>query len=171
MSEEIFEIVNERDEIIGRAPRSEVHRRKLNHRAVHVLIFNSRGQLFLQKRSMKKDCFPGTWDSSASGHLDCGEDYDACALREVREELGVSLAVPPERVFKVAACPETGHEFVWVYRCRHDGPFVLHLEEIEQGDWFDTREVTRWMGAKPSEFASGLILIWRRWRKEIDGTG
>ena len=168
MSEEIFEVVNERDEVIGRAPRSEVHRRKLNHRAVHVLVFNSRGQLFLQKRSMKKDCFPGTWDSSASGHLDGGESYDACAVRELREELGVILAVPPERVFKVDACLETGHEFGWVYRCRHDGPFVLHAEEIEQGGWFDTREVTRWMGEKPAQFASGLILIWQRWRREID---
>jgi len=167
MSEEIFEVVNERDEVIGQAPRSEVHRRKLSHRAVHVLVFNARGQLFLQKRSMKKDCFPGRWDSSASGHLDCGEDYDACAVRELREELGITLAVPPQRVFKVAACPETGHEFVWVYRGRHEGPFVLHPEEIEQGGWFDLRQVTRWMEERPAEFASGLILIWRRWRKEI----
>jgi isopentenyldiphosphate isomerase len=135
-----------------------------------VLVFNSRGQLFLQKRSMKKDCFPGTWDSSASGHLDCGEDYDTCAVRELREELGVTLVGPLERIFKVAACPETGHEFVWVYRGRHDGPFVLHPEEIEQGGWFDAGEVSRWMAEKPADFASGLLLIWERWRKEI-GSG
>src|SRR5688572_31217226 len=88
MAEEIFDVVNERDEVIGQKPRSEIHRLKLKHRAVHVLVFNSKGQLFLQKRSMTKDCFPGTWDSSASGHLDCGEEYDACARRELREELG-----------------------------------------------------------------------------------
>jgi len=167
MSEEIFDLVNERDEIIGRAPRAEVHRRKLRHRAVHVLVFNAPGELFLQKRSMQKDCFPGAWDSSASGHLDCGEDYDECAVREVREELGVALPGPPERVFKVEACAETGHEFVWVYRCRHEGPFVLHPDEIERGGWFSTGEVTRWMIDRPAEFASGLVLIWRRWRSEI----
>ena len=72
MVEEIFDVVNERDEVIGQKPRSEIHRLKLNHRAVHVLVFNSRRELFLQKRSMKKDCFPGTWDSSASGHLASG---------------------------------------------------------------------------------------------------
>jgi isopentenyldiphosphate isomerase len=166
--EEIFEIVNDRDEVIGRAPRSEVHRLKLNHRAVHVLVFNSRGMLFLQKRSMTKDCFPGTWDSSASGHLDCGEEYGTCALRELREELGVQVTAPLERLFKVAACAETGHEFVWVYRCQHDGPFVLHPEEIERGDWFEPREITQWMEQRPEEFAGGLILICRRWRKEID---
>src|SRR5262245_49045805 len=123
MAEEVFDIVNERDEVVGQKPRSEVHRLKLNHRAVHVLVFNSRGELFLQKRSMKKDCCPGTWDSSASGHLDSGESYDACCVRELREEIG--LADAPERLFKVAACPETGHEFVWVYRCWAEGPFKL----------------------------------------------
>ena len=74
MSEEIFDVVNERNEVIGREPRSVVHRTGLKHRAVHILVFNARGELFLQKRSMAKDCFPGAWDSSASGHLDCGDD-------------------------------------------------------------------------------------------------
>ena len=164
MNEEIFDVVNERDEVIDRRPRSEVHARGLLHRAVHVLVFNARDELFLQKRSMKKDCFPGTWDSSASGHLDRGEGYDACAVREVREELGVALAGAPERMFKVDACPETGYEFVWVYRCRHEGPFVLHPDEIDEGHWFALDEVTRWMAERPAEFASGLIKIWERWR-------
>jgi isopentenyl-diphosphate delta-isomerase type 1 len=108
MSEEIFDVVDEQDRVIGQAPRSEVHRRGLNHRAVHVLVFNQHGDLFLQKRSMKKDCFPGVWDSSASGHLDRGEDYDACAVREVREELGVQLATAPERLFRVAGVRADG---------------------------------------------------------------
>lgn len=168
MAEEIFDVVNEHDEVIGQAPRSEVHRRKLNHRAVHVLVFNSRGDLFLQKRSMLKDCFPGAWDSSASGHLDCGEDYDTCAIREVREELGVELGRIPERLFKVDACLETGQEFVWVYQCVHEGPFVLHPEEIESGGWFAPETVERWMRDNPRDFASGLVLIWQKWRRRTE---
>lgn len=163
MSEEVFDVVNERDEVVAQAVRSEVHRKSLLHRAVHVLVFNARGELFLQKRSMQKDCFPGAWDSSASGHLDRGEDYDACAVREVREELGVTLDTVPERLFKVEACAETGFEFVWAYTCRHEGPFTLQPEEIETGGWFAPGEVNRWMEEKPGEFASGLVLIWRRW--------
>lgn len=163
MSEEIFDVVDDRDVVIGHAPRSEVHRRKLRHRAVHVLVFNARGELFLQKRSMKKDCFPGTWDSSASGHLDRGEEYDACAIREVREELGVTLPGVPERLFKVEACAATGEEFVWVYECRHEGPFELHPDEIETGDWFTREAITAWIRERPEEFASGLVLIWQRW--------
>lgn len=162
MSEEIFDVVNERDEVIGRAPRSEVHARGLLHRAVHVLVYNGRGEVFLQKRSMKKDRQPGVWDSSASGHLDSGEDYDACAVREVGEEIGLSLTRTPERLFKLDACEETDAEFVWIYRCESEGPFTLHPEEIDEGDWFTTAEVTCWMAEHPQDFASALLFIWKR---------
>ena len=146
--------------MIGQRPRSEIHRLKLNHRAIHVLVFNSRGELFLQKRSMKKDCFPGAWDSSASGHLAAGESYGACAVRELREEIGLEPARPPERLFKVVACAETGQEFVWVYRCVAEGPFRLDPEEIERGGWFALVALNRWLSEKPGELASGFVRIW-----------
>jgi len=163
MSEEIFDVVNERDEVIDRRPRNEVHARGLLHRAVHVLVFNARGEVFLQKRSMQKDRQPGVWDSSCSGHLDAGEDYDACAVRELREEIGLRLAGPPERLFKLDACDETDAEFVWVYRCENEGPFTLHPEEIDEGGWFTPAKVTDWMAERPQDFASALLLIWKKW--------
>jgi isopentenyl-diphosphate delta-isomerase type 1 len=162
MSEEIFDIVNERDEVIGQMPRPQVHREGRKHRAVHVLVFNARGELFLQKRSMTKDTFPGAWDSSASGHVDSGEDYDACAVRELREELGLALTAPPARLFKIAACAETGQEFVWVYRLESEGPFVLHPEEIEGGEWFTPARVNELTERQPGDFASGFVLIWEK---------
>jgi len=162
MPEEIFDVVNERDEVVGRQTRREVHRLGLMHRAVHVLVFNSRGQVFLQKRSMAKDRQPGLWDSSASGHLDCGESYDACAVRELREEIGLELSAPPQRLFKLPASEQTDQEHVWVYRCYAQGPFTLHPEEIDHGDWFAPTEVTRWMAERPGEFASALLVIWKQ---------
>src|SRR5205807_3455553 len=140
MPEDIFDVVNERDEVIDRKPRSEVHRLGLLHRAVHVLVFNARGEIFLQKRSMKKDRQPGVWDSSASGHVDSGEDYDTTAVRETREEIGLLLAKTPARLFKIDACPETDQEFVWVYRCESEGPFELNRDEIDRGDWFSPQQ-------------------------------
>ncbi|HZL42048.1 MAG TPA: NUDIX domain-containing protein [Verrucomicrobiae bacterium] len=166
MSEEIFDIVNERDEVIDRRPRSEVHRLGLRHRAVHALVFNSGGQIFLQKRSMKKDRQPGLWDSSASGHVDSGEDYDHAVGRELTEELGLRLPAAPRRLFKAGVCPDTDQEFVWVYRCEAEGPFDLHPLEIERGGWFDRDEVTRWIAERPQDFASGFRLIWERWIAE-----
>ena len=97
MSEEIFDVVDDRDRVIGKQTRREVHRRGLKHRAVHVLVFNARGEVYLQKRSFKKDTFPGAWDSSASGHLDSGETYDACSIREAREESGLEVELLGER--------------------------------------------------------------------------
>ena len=161
MSEEIFDIVNERDEVIGQAPRNEVHARGLWHRAVHVLVFNARGEVFLQKRSMLKDTARGKWDSSSSGHVDTGEDYDTCAVRELREEIGLVVTQAPQRLFKIDARKETGWEFCWIYRCESEGPFVLHPEEIETGAWFTPEFVTKWVDENPRDFASAFVLIWK----------
>lgn len=161
MSDEIFDIVDDRDQVIGQCPRGEVHRLGHKHRAVHVLVFNAKGDVFLQKRSMSKDTHPGVWDSSSSGHLDCGEDYDACAIRELREEIGLALKEVPQRMFKIDACLETGQEFVWVYRHQSEGPFVLHPEEIERGEWFAPADVEDWIKKAPKEFAPAFVLIWK----------
>ena len=164
MSEEIFDVVNERDEVVDHKPRSEVHRLGLMHRAVHVMVFNRLGQVFLQKRSMSKDRQPGLWDSSASGHLDQGEAYDACAVRELREEIGLQLRAAPQRLFKLPASAETDQEHVWIYLCEAEGPFTLHPEEIETGGWFSPEKVSQWMKDKPEEFASALLVIWPKVR-------
>jgi isopentenyl-diphosphate delta-isomerase len=161
MTGEIFDVVNEHDEVIGQNTRREVHARGLWHRAVHGLVFNSRGEIFLQKRSLNKDIAAGKWDSSASGHLDGGEDYDACAVRELREEIGLHLTQTPQRLFKIDACEETGWEFCWIYRCESEGPFVLHPNEIETGEWFAPEKVTRWVAERPQDFASAFRLIWK----------
>ena len=112
MVKDIFDVVNERDEVIGRAPRKEVHAKGLMHRAVHVLVFNGKGQIFLQKRSLKKDREPGKWDSSAAGHVDSGETYDACAVRELHEEIGWKSRRPLEPLFKLPASEQTDQEHV-----------------------------------------------------------
>jgi isopentenyldiphosphate isomerase len=166
MTEEIFDVVNERDEVIGQAPRREVHARGLRHRAVHVLVFNARGDVFLQKRSQLKDTAKGKWDSSSSGHLETGEAYDACAMRELREEIGLTVAEPPPRVFKLEASEDTGWEFCWIYRCEHEGPFTLHPEEIETGAWFAPAALTQWVAGNPDDFASAFVRIWEKLQAE-----
>ena len=161
MSEEIFDVVNERDEVVGQNTRREVHARGLLHRAIHVLVFNSRGKVFLQKRSMNKDRQPGVWDSSCSGHVDSGENYDETTVRELREELGLKLNTPLQKLFKIDACAETDAEFVWIYRCESEGPFQLHPDEIETGGWFAPAQVSDWVEAKPEDFANAFVLIWK----------
>ena len=104
MPEELFDIVDEHDRVLGKMPRSEVHRRKLLHRAVSIFVFDSRGRLLLQQRSAAKDEYPLCYTSSASGHVTAGETYDETAPRELAEELG--LTSPVERLAKFPAGPD-----------------------------------------------------------------
>jgi isopentenyl-diphosphate Delta-isomerase len=158
--DEWFDVVNDRDEVIGRATRREVHATGLWHRAVHILVFNAQGHVFLQKRSMLKDLSPGLWDSSCSGHLDSGEDYDAAAIRELGEEIGVRVTTCPERWFRLTPSAETGWEFVWVYRMCYDGPITVDPLEIQYGEWVTPMEVTTRIKAKPEEYCPSFKLLW-----------
>jgi isopentenyldiphosphate isomerase len=159
-SEEWFDVVNERDEVVRRATRREVHANGWWHRAVHVLVFDAAGRVFLQRRSMRKDLSPGKWDSSCSGHLEAGEDYDVAAVRELNEEIGLRVATAPERWFRIDACEPTTWEFVWVYRLRHDGPLRLDPSEIETGEWVAPKEISRWLAARPDDFCPSFQLLW-----------
>ena len=162
MTEEIFDVVNENDDVIGQRNRSEVHRLGLMHRAAHVLVFNSRGQVFLQKRSLNKDRQPGLWDSSSSGHLNAGESYEAAARRELEEEIGLHYTGDLQPLFRLRADSQTDQEHVSVYRCQAEGPFRLEPAEIERGGWFSPQELNQWVAKRPADFASAFLVIWRR---------
>ena len=156
----MFDVVDADDRVIAQRPRREVHALGLRHRAVHVLAVNRAGRIFLQRRSRAKDSFPGRWDSSASGHVGAGEDYDGTAVRELAEELGWTAATAPVPLFKLGARAETGQEFVWVYRIEAEGPFTLQAEEIDGGDWFTAAEIDAWIRERPHELAPALAHLW-----------
>ena len=160
--DEWFDVVNERDEPIRRATRREVHATGLWHRAVHILVFDVAGRVFLQKRSMLKDLSLGLWDSSCSGHVDAGEDYDFAAVRELGEEIGVhqALGETPMRWFRIEACEQTGWEFVWVYRLRYDDPLMLDPLEIQYGEWVAPAEISARVASRAAEFCPSFKLLW-----------
>ncbi len=161
--DEMLDVVNERDEVVGRAPRREVHARGLLHRAVHLFVFNSRGGLFVQKRSMNKDRNAGKYDSSAAGHVDSGEDYDTAAAREVREEL--NLDTPLRRILKVAACEETDWEHVWLYECHTDDPIRFNTEEIESARFWTLADVERLTTRESELCAPSFVKLFAEWRR------
>jgi 16S rRNA (adenine1518-N6/adenine1519-N6)-dimethyltransferase len=125
---------------------------------MHLLAFNKRGDVFLQKRSVLKDSCPGLWDSSAAGHLDVGESYADCAVRELEEELGVQAEV--EKVAEIEASENTGWEFVELFRCEHGGPFTFPCSEIEGGLFFPRELVDAWIAQRPEDFAPGFLECW-----------
>jgi isopentenyl-diphosphate Delta-isomerase len=162
---EYFDVVDLADSVVGRRPRAEVHLLRLRHRAVHIFLFNEQGQVFLQKRSWTKDTSPGRWSSSCAGHVDSGETYDAAARRELAEELGVH-EIRLERLFKIEACPETGEEFVWVYRGFHQGPFQLNPAEISFGQWLHPDDLEKQFITSPNLFAPSFVYVWKQFRQQ-----
>ena len=136
----------------------------MRHRAIHVLIFNQKGEVLLQKRSPWKDRHPCLWDSSAAGHVSTDEEYDATARRELAEELGVETEL--NRLAKISASERTGEEFIWLYCGQSDGPFHFPREEIDAVQFFPIEVVDKWHAQKPEEFAPGFRECWAIWREK-----
>jgi 16S rRNA (adenine1518-N6/adenine1519-N6)-dimethyltransferase len=168
-SAEIFDVVDVNDVVIGRKTRDEVHAGNLLHRAVHVFVYNKRGDLLLQQRSMFKDVHPGVWGSSVSGHLDAGEDYTTAVLRELDEEMGIQAETPPEEIARIAPNEATGWEHVRLYRMSHHGSVRFPAAEVSAAAWFPLAEIESWLAARPEDFSSGFIECWNAARRSMRG--
>jgi len=164
--DEMFDLVDEADRVVGSASRRDVHAQDLMHRAVHLFVVNKQGEVFLQKRSRLKDSNPGAWDSSAAGHCDRGEDYLTTARRELAEELGVVDAEPRE-IAALKAHAGTGWEHIRIYRVDFSGAIRYPALEVETGMWMPVEEVDRWFDARPGDFAGAFPECWRAFRATI----
>lgn len=156
---EIVQIVDRDNRETGAVPRSHMRRLGLIHRASYILVFNRRQELFVQKRTMTKDIYPGHWDVAAGGVVLAGESYEVSASRELAEELGVS-GVPLTPLFD-HYFEEAGNR-VWgrIFRCTHDGPFTLQPEEVESGLFMTIPQVLERCLREP--FTPDGLLILRR---------
>jgi 16S rRNA (adenine1518-N6/adenine1519-N6)-dimethyltransferase len=161
---ERFPVVDKNDRILRDASRSEVHANNLRHRAVHILIFNPAGEVYLQQRSRWKDRHPLRWDSSAAGHVVAAESYDETARRELEEELGISI--PLKKISKLPASECTDQEFVWLYRGEVVGNLSPNRTEIETGAFFSEAIIDGWVAARPEDFAPGFIECWKVYRQK-----
>jgi 16S rRNA (adenine1518-N6/adenine1519-N6)-dimethyltransferase len=161
---ERFPVVDKNDRILRDASRSQVHGNNLRHRAVHILIFNSAGEVYLQQRSRWKDRHPLKWDSSAAGHVAAGESYGETARRELKEELGMS--VPLKEISKLPASERTDQEFICLYRGEVAGNLSPNRTEIETGAFFPETVIDGWAAARPEDFAPGFIECWKVYRQK-----
>ena len=140
---EIFDVVDENDNVIGMRRRGEVHKNKdLIHRSIGVAVFNKKGEMFLQQRSATKDTDPQKWTISCSGHVNRGDTYENTAKRELQEELGISnLELVLMTKFICRALHET--EMQMLFETYFDGPFKLNSQEILQGKFFTQKELVK----------------------------
>jgi 16S rRNA (adenine1518-N6/adenine1519-N6)-dimethyltransferase len=159
---EILEVVDADDNVIGRATRSEIHQRGLTHRAVHIFLFNSAGDIYVQRRSAIKDRFPRRLDSSAAGHVDPGESYEQSARRELKEELGIEADL--EEVLRLRASEISDNEHVVLYRALSDLDPSLDPEEIQWGGFMARDTLTELMAERPDEFVPVFIHLWNEYQ-------
>ena len=154
--EEIFPIVDEQGQVIGSATRGECHSgSKLLHPVVHLHVFNSKGEIYLQKRPDWKDIQPGKWDTAVGGHVDYGETPEEALRREVREELGITDSpdkqvegdgYKPEFVDKYVFESQRERELVYVHRTTYDGMIRPSAEELDGGRFWTMQEIREAMG-------------------------
>ena len=139
-ADEVVAIVDHRNRVVGSAPRRDMRRNRLPHRSTYILVFNSRGELCVQKRTDTKDVFPGYYDVAAGGVVLAGETYEAGARRELAEEVGISgLTLAHQFVFHYA----DNYTQVWgsVFSCVYDGELALQEEEVESAAFMPLAEV------------------------------
>jgi len=153
-------IVNDNDEIIGAAEKSEARKEGQIHRLVRTLLHDGHGKVLLQKRHPEAQDSPNCWDFSAAGHVDEGEDYEVAASRELEEELGLSN-IPLQPLFKFYTDKTKGAErirrFNIVFVAQAD-PNMVHpdLTEIGGIEWFTKSQIAQMIHDEPDHFSSGL---------------
>ncbi len=165
VSQELLDVVDVNDQVVVVKTRGEIHSKGLMHRAVHILVFNHQGDLFIQKRSMSKDECPGLWDTSVAGHVDSGEDYVSCAIRELSEELGIMVESPLKFLFKLQPKMSNGMEHTTVYSYVDEGPFQIQKEEIDEGNWISKAEMDQRVGSSDPALTQVLCQIWWQFRQ------
>jgi len=147
-SEEHLEIVNCKGEVIGQAPRSVIHSNpSMLHKVVHILVFNRKGELLLQKRSLNKDVAPGRWDTSVGGHVGIGEELLTSSRREMHEELGIK-GYKPEYLYAYIHSNPYETEMVTTYRCFCDEGFFFDREEIDEIRFWTFDEIREVLGRR-----------------------
>jgi len=162
--EEWFPFVNPSGQVIGSAPRSVCHdgKSKLLHPVVHLHLFNSSGKLFLQKRAMTKDIYPGKWDTSVGGHVSLGETTGEALIRETSEELGLNI-VAPEFLHKYLWESSREKELVISFYTISDAIPSINPDEIEEGKFWSLSQIRNNIGKNiftPNfEHEFGMLLI------------
>jgi isopentenyldiphosphate isomerase len=144
--EERFPLVDEEGTVVGVATRGACHDgSRLLHPVVHLHVFNSKGELYLQKRPEWKDIQPGKWDTAVGGHMDYGETPEDALIREVREELGIT-DFTPEFMGKYVFDSKRERELVYVNRTTYDGPVKPSADELDGGRFWTIQEIHEAIG-------------------------
>lgn len=174
--DEVFEVFNEKNQLVGTAPRSEVHKKGLIHRGANVFLMNSEGRIFLHKRSENKDTLPGHWGMSMGEHLKPGETFEQAAVRGLKEELGVmkvklTLLRGPKYLPYTYSDGKIDNEFDALFLAETGEKLVLDKEEIAEGKFFTEEEIDEEITRGERKFTPNFLDEWAEFKRRWYGTG
>jgi isopentenyldiphosphate isomerase len=164
---ERVDVIDEQGRTVGTVTRREMRERRLPHRCVYVLVFNSRGDPFVHLRTATKDVYPAHWDVAVGGVLAAGEDFLAGARRELQEELGIDAE--PEPLFPYRYADDYTGVQAEVFRVVHDGPFLLQPEEVVSGEFLPLAAVAGRITRDP--FCPDGVAVLREYQRRQAAAG
>ena len=148
--------VDKEDHVIGNRVKNDFYRTERIHRSSHLLLFNPKGELLLQRRAFKNKLYPGAYDFSVGGFVDAGESYRQAVDREMKEELGIS--VKPWKLFKFFYGDEVNKAFKTVYTAIYDGEFSIQQEELDSIRWTAMEELKKELADHPEQFNPSFVM-------------
>lgn len=144
--EELFPVVDEQGNVTGSISRGEAHNGcMVLHPVVHLHVFNTNGDLYLQHRPEWKDIQPDKWDTACGGHVDLNETIEQALRREVAEELGINDYIP-QRIGKYIFEGKRERELVYVHKTVYDGTITPSKDELAGGRFWSKSEIRQNMG-------------------------
>jgi len=146
--DELVDIVDDDDRVVGTVTRREVRERRLLHRCTYVLLRDAAGRILVHRRTDTKDVYPGAYDLFAGGVCAAGESYDDCARREVAEEFGVE-GTELRLLFRHCYRGADGQAWGSVYEARWDGPVRPQEAEVAWHGWVTPEELDRMLAEHP----------------------
>lgn len=155
---EIFDVVNQNDEVVGAASQKDVYEQQLTHRIAHIMILNDRGDILLQKRGETCSYLPGFWSTSVGGHVRSGEMYEEGARREAQEELGITVD-DLQPVGKDVYLVRDGFEkFVFTFTSKNPGPYTNLPGKVSESTFFSADEIKE-MISRGEKFHPELLFV------------
>lgn len=160
MADELIDICDENNNIIGQGMKSEALANELWHRTARVFVYDSDGKILIQLRAKDKELFPDKWDVGAAGHVASGEDYDQTAVREAKEELGIAIKKEDLNLLMIEKCQTPWRDikecvFAATYLVRFEGDrnqIKIQKEEIQKIRFLSADELEREQKARPESF-------------------
>lgn len=163
---ELVDIIDKNNNVIKTVTRKEMRKKNLRHKATFVLVFNSKGEVLVTKRTKIKDVYPGSYEISHGGTVQSGETYEESAYREVKEEIGVKN-VKLKYLFEFPFKDKFNNLIGKVYRCIYDGRIITQKEEVESYFFISVKELKKMLTERKKDFAPDNIPIFKKDRKSV----